>query len=119
MAKYNVLEVIKTILESPQLKFKAVIDGNEVIEFYNQNGGISIGNDNLRMSKKIIHSEWELLHKRYTFMEAVNSNQKIKHEGWDTFKPIQEALYDLLDYKKDNVVQLINGYWNIEGDGNG
>jgi len=115
MAKYNVLEMISVILGNPQLKFKTTIDNNEIIAFYNQNGGISIGNDNLRMSKKIIHAEWEPLNERHTFMEAVNSNKKIKHEEWDTFKPVQEALYDLLDYQKDKAIQLINGYWNIGG----
>lgn len=66
------------------------------------------------MSNKIINAEWKLLNKRYTFMEAINSNKKIKHEDWENYTAIQEALYNLLDFKIEEVIEMINGPWNIE-----
>lgn len=114
MKTYKTLEVIESILKNPKLKYKTIIDGKEVIAAYNQNGGISVGRAALNMSKKSLNTLWELVQERYTFIEAINSNGRIKPDGWATFKPIQEILYDLMDYTPAKVIDLINGYWNIE-----
>lgn len=112
--KINTLEMIKKILEKPSLRFKTKLKGEEITAFYNQNGGISIGKSNLNMSGEIMGAKWEKANARYTFMEAINSKKKIKQEAWEQFVTISEALYDLLDYPADIVVELINGNWNIE-----
>lgn len=107
-------KMIERLMENHNEKFKTIIDGEEIIAFYNANDGISIGRKNLHLSGKLLNAEWEVLNERYSFMEAINSCKNIKHEESKTFKPIQEALYDLLDLKSKDVIEKINGYWNIE-----
>lgn len=112
--KINTLEMVKMMVSDSQLKFKTMVDEKEILVFTNQKGGISTGKDNLRMTEKVMNAEWELVLDRYSFMDAINSKKRIKHESWSHFRSINEALYDLLDSKESNVILMINGNWNIE-----
>lgn len=117
MKGYTTLEVVQKIMENKSLRFTTEIDGKVKTAFYNQNGGISADkNTTLVMGGKILNALWQEEQIKFTFMEAVNSKKWIKHKAWKEFKPIQESLYDLLDYPINEVVQLINGDWNIDKD---
>lgn len=113
------LEMIENILNNDKLMYQAEINGVINIAYCNENGGISVNKGNGRgkniiMSGEMLKVEWEPHNKRYSFMEAINSGKKIKPESWTKFRPIPEALYDLLDYQDTKVIELMNGYWNIE-----
>ena len=110
----NTAEMVKLLSSNPNLKFKTTKGGKEVVATYNQNGGISVGRSTLSMSGEIFKAQWQLILNRHTFIKAVNSGKKIKHESWAKFKPVSESLYDLLDYPTEKVIEFINGNWNIE-----
>lgn len=115
MRKFTTLEVVQKIMENKNLRFVTEIDGKVKTAFYNQNGGISADkNTTLVLGGKMLTALWEEEQPSFSFMEAVNSNKRIKHKSWGKFKTIQEALYDLLDYSINEVIQLINGEWNVE-----
>lgn len=115
------LEMIENILKNNKLMYQTEINGVLNIAYCNENGGISVNkgkgkgeSKNLIMSGEMLKIDWEPHNKRYTFMEAINSGKRIKPESWANFRPIPEALYDLLDYQDTKVIELMNGYWNIE-----
>ena len=110
---YTTLEVINEIMKNNEMKFVTIKDGKPITAFYNQKGGISIGNANLNLSKVVMDLVWEMTYETVDFLKAVNSDKKIKHESWIVFKSVQEALYDLLDNKIDEAINLINGKWHI------
>lgn len=119
----NTLEMVNSILGNNELKYESKINGKLNIAYYNINGGISVDKENknssdrknLILSGDMLNAEWKLHSQRFSFIEAINSNCKIKSELWEDYKTISESLYDLLDYKTDKVIELINGYWNVEG----
>lgn len=112
---YTTLEVVKNIMDNHNLRYTTVIEGKVKTAYYNKNGGISLDdNTTMVMGGKMLTTMWELILPEYTFMEAINSNKKIKHRSWEKFKPVHEALFDLLDFQRDVVIDLINGKWNIQ-----
>lgn len=116
MKKYTTLEVINNIMGNHSLKYTTTVDGKVKTAFYNKNGGISDNkNSTLVIGGKMLTALWEEVQTNYSFIEAVNSGKKIKSANWETFKSTQEALYDMLDYPISEVVEMINGHWNIEG----
>ena len=113
---YKTVEVISELMKNKNLRFRTVINDKEFIACVNQNNGISIGKNNLNMSGEILNAVWEVVNKRYSFMEAINSGKRIKHESWKAYRTIEEALYDLIDDTVTTVIGSINGAWNIEGE---
>jgi len=115
--------MVDSILKNNELKYESEINGKLNVAFCNENGGISVDKGsknsserkNLILSGEMLKAEWVLHSQRFSFVEAVNSNSRIKSESWEDYKTISESLYDLLDYKTNKVIELINGYWNIEG----
>ena len=60
-----------------------------------------------------IHIDWcEEVPEPVGFMTAANSGKRIKHEGWDGYYFLHEALHILQN--RDAALDLINGKWLIE-----
>lgn len=115
MKKYTTIEVVKKIMEDKSLRFVTEIDGKQKTAFYNQNGGISSdGKSTLVLGGKMLNAVWEEEQKPVSFLKAINSNKRIKHKDFKEFKPVQEAIFELLDYSQNDIVRLLNGEWNIE-----
>lgn len=116
MSKIDTLTMIKKMAMNPKLKFKTELNGKDIEVYVNQNGGISTRNERntVTLSGDIMLAKWQMVEEKYTFMEAINSGKKIKHESWKEYLPIEEALYEMLELPISNIVPFINGGWNIQ-----
>ena len=113
-------QMIKTLQENPKARFK----NNRCEDI------VSVHKDGfLTWDKKGTHyeitfagfdsncsgnskDEWEEVPEPVEFMAAANSGKRIKHEGWDGYYFLHEALHILQN--RDGALDLINGKWLIE-----
>lgn len=54
------------------------------------------------------------LNRQVDFMTAVNSGKRIKPDTWANYGTLQDVLDSLSYIEQDKLVELLNGYWNIE-----
>lgn len=116
MNKIDTLSMIAALGRNPKLRFETTLNGKTLEVYVNQNGGISTRNERntVTLSGDIMLAKWERVEEKYTFMQAINSNKKIKHESWKDYFSFEEALYELLEAPISNARHLINSGWNIE-----
>jgi hypothetical protein len=115
MSKIDTISMIKELAKNPKLRFTGVLRGDTVEVFVNQNKGIGLSDrSTFVLSGDALQAKWEQVQDKYSFMEAINSGKRIKHESWQEFKLIEEALYNILDYPITKTLNIINGNWHIE-----
>lgn len=97
--------------QHPKAKFKRM--NNEEIYYFNDKGQF-LRQDGFYPSTPNLNEEWELIRESVTFMEAVNSGKRIRHEEWNNFHTLVEALEVL--WVSAMIAERINGKWHIEED---
>ena len=113
-------QMIKELTENPKLRFK---NGLHVVEISDKTKAIVWKSEDSEEAPFIIYShsgsgvdnlhiEWEEVPEPVDFMTAANSGKRIKHEGWDGYYFLHEALHILQN--RDAALGLINGKWLIE-----
>ena len=126
MKTYATWEVIKSLTEKTQQKFK-LVNGSKKLDYLgsivsNYVGFLIVKNTNgvdidLRdMSGIFLNGQWELVQEPVTFMEAINSKKKIKPEGWDNYRNLIELSKTFSCRDITIVRELINKKWFIEED---
>ena len=126
MKTYVTGEVIKTLSEETQQRFK-LISGCKFLNYLGatalNNGGYLLVEDtegnpiDLRdMSGIFFNGKWELVQEPVTFMEAVNSGKRIRSVVFTEYHDYDELLGYLSGMCSNAIVKALNGKWLIEED---
>jgi hypothetical protein len=109
---YKNSEAIAMLENNPNIKFECpggyklfIRDGKIVIENENDPDG---------WYGFYLDDKWVLVQEPVTFMEAANSNKRIKYESWRNFVDVKVALEMLTLSDVKSLKDIINGRWYIE-----
>ena len=61
-----------------------------------------------------LHDEWEEVKEPVSFMEAVESGKRIRHELWLEYDFLEVVLYKLSELSTKTMRDMILGKWYIE-----
>ena len=126
MKTYQTWEIIKSLTEKTQQKFKLVggCKNLNYIGFIASNyvGFLRIANKdenslNLQnMGGIFLNGEWRLVQEPVTFLEAINSCKGIRFDGLCDYYTVEAILKDLSGSTVNGYLNKINGKWFIEED---
>ena len=115
---YKTWEAIKMLTESqdPNLKFKK---GQAEIYLNDRRflSGNFNGHEGINGNLKLVNDEWELVQQEVPFLEAANSNKRIRPDDEDF--PDYDYIHDWVEHifsamTTETYLELINGKWFIE-----
>ena len=123
MKEYTTLEALKALTENPKLVFYNVNCHNrmgfdtsvDVIGWLDDDGGSYEGD--IPLCGTFLKYKWTIAEQPVSFMEAANSKEQIKAEGWLGYEPIGVALSILSSNSYadlQTMLNTINGKWYIK-----
>jgi len=101
MKTYKTWEIIKKLEENPSLNIESRQPGEEKFTAHT-------------FHDTFLKSEFKIVEKPVTFMEAINSGKRIKPINFPVYKCYEDLLCFLSACSGKEIIRVFNDKWNIE-----